>query len=336
MIIGLIEHHRGKVNELSLEMLTLGRQLAERLQLPLHVVAIGAALRQAQGALVEPLSAYGVSTAHLIEHERLDEYAPEAWAQGVVELIGALKPQAVLAAASERGHEVMAHVAARAQLPLAANCTEIQPGDPYLVTRLRWGGSLLEEARLDGATKLLTVAPHAVPAEPCPRVEGFSGALTINVVRPELGDKDLRVRVTRRIESAPGAVSLAEARLVVGGGRGVGSAEGFKELEELAGLLGGVVGGSRVATSLGWRAHADQVGQTGTRIAPELYIACGISGAIQHMVGCKSAKQILVINTDRDAPIIAKADYAVIGDLHQIIPALSAAIRKAKGIRSRE
>lgn len=331
MIIGLIEHHRGKVNELSLEMLTMGRQLAERLQLPLHVVAIGIEMR----ALVEPLagavSAYGVSTAHLIEHERLDEYAPEAWAQGVVELIGALKPQAVLAAASERGHEVMAHVAARAQLPLAANCTEIQPGDPTIVTRLRWGGSLLEEARLDGATKLLTVAPHAVPAEPRPEpVEGFSGALKINTIRPELSDKDLRVRVTRRIESAAGAVSLAEARLVVGGGRGVGSAEGFKELEELAGLLGGVVGGSRVATSLGWRAHADQVGQTGTRIAPELYIACGISGAIQHMVGCKSAKQILVINIDREAPIVAKADYAVIGDLHQIIPALSAAVRKVK------
>jgi electron transfer flavoprotein alpha subunit len=110
----------------------------------------------------------------------------------------------------------------------------------------------------------------------------------------------------------------------------VGSAEGFRLLEELAALLDGAVGGSRVVTSLGWRPHADQVGQTGTRIAPDLYIACGISGAIQHMVGCKGAKRLLVINTDRDAPIVGKADYAVIGDLHQVLPALSAAIRQAR------
>jgi electron transfer flavoprotein alpha subunit len=110
----------------------------------------------------------------------------------------------------------------------------------------------------------------------------------------------------------------------------VGGADGFRALEELAGLLGGAVGGSRVATSLGWRPHADQVGQTGTRIAPELYIACGISGAIQHMVGCKSAKHILAINSDPEAPIIARADYAILGDLHQVVPALSAAIRQAR------
>ncbi len=116
--------------------------------------------------------------------------------------------------------------------------------------------------------------------------------------------------------------------MVVGGGRGVGSAEGFKSLEELADLLGGAVGCSRAVTSLGWRAHADQVGQTGTRIAPDLYIACGISGAIQHMVGCKSAKHILAINTDPEAPIMFKADYAVIGDVNKILPAINAEVRK--------
>ena len=152
--------------------------------------------------------------------------------------------------------------------------------------------------------------------------------LTIHTFTPNLTDNDFRVRITSRVESSTGKVSLAEAHVVVGGGRGVGSAEGFKSLMELADLLGGAVGCSRAVTSLGWRAHSDQVGQTGTRIAPDIYIACGISGAIQHMVGCKSAKHILAINTDAEAPIMLKADYAVIGDVAQVIPAINAEIRK--------
>ena len=115
---------------------------------------------------------------------------------------------------------------------------------------------------------------------------------------------------------------------MVGGGRGVGSKEGFELLEELADLLGGAVGGSRVVTNLGWRPHSDQVGQTGARIAPDLYIACGVSGAIQHIVGCKAAKRILVINKDQNAPIVTRADWAVIGDLHEIVPAIVAELRK--------
>ncbi len=321
MIFGLVEHDRGRLDERSLEMLTLGRRLAQRLGVHLHAVLVGADSRP----LAARLSAYGVSTAHLVDHERLGDYAPGAWARSIVEIIEAERPQAVLAAGTDRGNEVMAHVAARTGLPMAANCVEVQPGEPYLVTRLRWGGSLLEEARLTGAVKLLTVAPHAVPAEEVPA----AGEVVIDGIAPALTEADLRVRVTERIESSRGTVSLADARVVVGGGRGVGSADGFKALEELARLLGGVVGCSRVVTSQGWRPHADQVGQTGTRIAPELYIACGVSGAIQHMVGCKGAKRILAINTDPEAPVVAKADYAIIGDLHAVIPALAAEIRNA-------
>ena len=322
MILGLIEHDRGKLNDLSLEMLTVGRRLAVRLNAPLHAILIGEVAR----LLADRLKAYGVSTVHLAQHDRLDDYAPEAWAQSVVELVTAVKPEVVMAAGSDRGNEVMAHVAARANLPMAANCAEVQPGDPYLVTRVRWGGSLLEEARLIGTVKLLTVAPHAVAAE-----EALAtGELAITAFTPALADKDFRVRVTGRVEAAAGKVSLAEAKVVVGGGRGVGSAEGFKALEELAELLGGAVGCSRAVTSLGWRPHAEQVGQTGTRIAPEIYVACGVSGAIQHMVGARGAKRILAINTDPEAPIVAQADYAVIGDLREVVPALSAEIRKVK------
>ena len=145
---------------------------------------------------------------------------------------------------------------------------------------------------------------------------------------PALGDEHFVVRVIRREEPSAGTVRLDTARVVVGGGRGVGSKEGFEPLEELANLLGGAVGGSRVVTNLGWRPHSDQVGQTGARIAPDLYIACGVSGAIQHIVGCKAAKHILAINTDAEAPIMGVADYAVIGDLHTVVPAISAEIRR--------
>jgi electron transfer flavoprotein alpha subunit len=262
-----------------------------------------------------------VAQAHKVEAVSVaGEYAPEAWARAIVEL----EPDVAVAAGTDRGHEVMAHVAARLDAPLAANCVDVRvDGDSFLLTRQRWGGSLLEEARLSGTPKLLTVAPHAVAADGAPA--------DVKELTPSL-DEGVRVRVTRRDEPEAGTVRLDTARVVVGGGRGVGSAEGFAVLEELASLLGGAVGGSRVVTNLGWRPHADQVGQTGARIAPELYIACGISGAIQHIVGCKAAKRILVVNKDKDAPIVARADYAVIGDLHEILPALVAELQKASAV----
>jgi electron transfer flavoprotein alpha subunit len=144
---------------------------------------------------------------------------------------------------------------------------------------------------------------------------------------PTLDPKDQRVCISAREETASEGVNLKTASVVVGGGRGVGGAEGFQLLEELAGLLGAAVGGSRVVTNNGWRPHSDQIGLTGNRIAPHLYIACGISGAIQHLVGCKGAKHVLVINKDREAPFFRRADYGVVGDLHEILPALIEAIR---------
>jgi electron transfer flavoprotein alpha subunit len=139
------------------------------------------------------------------------------------------------------------------------------------------------------------------------------------------------IAVVERVTAATEGVSLTDAKVVVSGGRGVGSAEGFAPLEELADLLHGAVGCSRAVTSAGWRPHTDQVGQTGTKVAPDIYIACGISGATQHMAGCKGAKKLLAINPDAEASIFANADYAVIGDLHEIVPAISAEIRKTRG-----
>jgi electron transfer flavoprotein alpha subunit len=245
-------------------------------------------------------------------------YAPDALAAAIAQQ----DPTAVFAAGTERGNEVMARVAARMRLPFAANCIAVTPGDPVMVTRLRWGGSLLEEARLHTARPLITVAPHTVRPDDGPAPD------EIAVDRPD--DREFLVQVREHIQPSDGGVSLAEARVIVSGGRGVGSKEGFAILEELAGLLGAAVGCSRAVTSAGWRPHSDQVGQTGTKVSPEVYIACGISGATQHMAGLKGAKRILAINSDPQAPLMMNADYTVTGDLKEIVPAISAEIRKRR------
>jgi electron transfer flavoprotein alpha subunit len=314
VVLALIEHEAGAVDELSLQALALARGLGE----PVEALLVGSA--DAAGEL----GAHGVATVHAAEDERLAAYAPLAWARCVADLVERLEPSAVVAAGTNRGNEVLAHVAARLDLPFAANCVQVGDGS---LTRVRWGGSLLEEARLHGSPALMTVAPHMVAAATvngadAPAVETFS---------PALEDADLIVQVSEHVETVTTGVSLAEAKVIVSGGRGVGSAEGFAILEELAELLDAAVGCSRVVTSAGWRPHTDQVGQTGTKVSPDLYIACGISGATQHIAGCKGAKKILAINSDAEAPILASADYAVIGDLTEIVPAITAELRKGGG-----
>jgi electron transfer flavoprotein alpha subunit len=239
-------------------------------------------------------------------------YQPSAWARA----LAAQEADAVVAAGSDRGNELLAHVGAILDVPFAANVTAI---DGDVVTRQRWGGSLVEEARLHGSPQLLTVAPHTQPAAELGDVETLTAS------------DDGSPKVLERVEESSGGVSLRDAKVVVSGGRGVGSAEAFSIIEELAGLLGGAVGCSRVVTSAGWRPHTDQVGQTGTKISADLYVACGISGATQHIAGAKGAKRMLAINTDPEAPIFAVADYAVIGDLHEVVPAISAELRKVRG-----
>jgi electron transfer flavoprotein alpha subunit len=316
MILVLVEHDAGAVDELSLQALALARGLGE----PVEALLVGS------GEAAGGLGAHGVGTVHVAEDERLAAYAPAAWARCVTDLLDRLDPSAVVAAGTNRGNEVLAHVAARLDLPFAANCTQVAAGSPLTLTRVRWGGSLLEEAALHGSPALLSVAPHMVAAAT------VNGAVTpaTESFAPALEDADLLVQVAEHVETVTSGISLAEAKVIVSGGRGVGSAEGFGILEELAGLLDAAVGCSRVVTSAGWRPHTDQVGQTGTKVSPDLYIACGISGATQHIAGCKGAKKILAINSDAEAPILASADYAVIGDLTEIVPAITAELRKAR------
>ncbi len=263
-------------------------------------------------------------TVHSLRMDAVTPFAPDAIATILQRAADDLKPAAVFAAGTDRGNDVMARLAARTGLPFAANVVAAEPGDPVKVTRQRWGGSLLESATLRGSRTLVTVAPYSV------RITEGAAPAEVDASRylQELDPRDMLVQVREHIDPPGGGVSLAEAKVVVSGGRGVGSKEGFAIIEELAGLLGARVGCSRVVTSAGWRPHTDQVGQTGTKISPDLYIACGISGATQHMAGCKGAKKILAINADPEAPIMSLADYSVVGDLKEVVPAISAEIRK--------
>jgi electron transfer flavoprotein alpha subunit len=310
-VLVLAELDADGLADASLRAVSLARELGG----PVAVAVFGSA----SGDAVATLADYGVSGIYEIS---LDGYAPQAWGRALARLASEIGASAVLAAGTDHGNEVLAHVGAITGLPMAANVVSVSPGEPLSLTRQRWAGLLLEDALLEAPVALLTVATDAVPATPA---EVASEPVT-HSVQPEVRKADLQVRAEESATGAGGA-SLATARVVVGGGRGVGSADGFAPLEELAALLGGVVGVSRVVTSEGWRPHTMQVGQTGTKITPELYLACGISGAIQHIAGCSSAKHIIAINTDPGAPILSRADYALIGDLHKVIPALVEAVK---------
>jgi electron transfer flavoprotein alpha subunit len=354
-VLCLAEYDDTGVADASLRALTMARDLAESAGGELAAVlfaapdpAIPAAATPAQASpgraspgaaalgpdpdaglpegLASRLGEFGVATVWVVRAGA--GYAPAAWARGLAELAVARAAAAVVAAATDRGGEVLAHLGALTGQPVAASCVSARFVSPGLceLTRHRWAGSLLEDATLEASLALLTVAADAVPARPAGPLAGVA----VQAFCPDLADGDLQVHAVESAEPSAG-VSLATARVVVGGGRGVGGPEGFGVLEELAGLLGGTVGVSRVVTSQGWRPHRQQVGQTGTKITPELYLACGISGAIQHMAGCQGARHIVAVNTDPDAPIIARADYAVIGDLSQVLPALVAAIRARSG-----
>ncbi len=317
-IVALIEHDRGEAADVSFQALAFAQSLGAT---AIHAVVVGALSSE----LTAALGANGATAICHIDGDLTVDYDPEVWGEALAAAVAQVNPQAVVGLATDRSGEVLAHAAAIADAPLAANVTAVTAGaDEWAVTRIRWGGALIEEASLNAPVRYLTAAPHVF----MPQAGG--GTAAVVAVAPIWSATAGRTQIVDRITLASG-ITLTTAAVVISGGRGVGSPEGFTKLDELAGLISGAVGCSRVVTNAGWRPHSDQVGQTGKRIAPELYIACGISGATQHWVGMMASKKVLAINTDRDANMVNKADYAVIGDLHEILPAISAEIRRRKG-----
>lgn len=316
-VLVIADHDRGVLDATSLQAVTAARALDPQVD----VIVTG----PEAPSLAGELAAYGASTVHVATGDAFADYAPQAVARAAVELVGSLSPKAVVSVGTPRGNEVLAHVAAILDVPFAAECAQITLGSgSHDIVRNRWGGNVLETSKVHSDLLVASYTAHTVKAEPA------AGAGAVVEFAPALSPADTVVRVVDRAGEAASGVGLAEARVIVSGGRGVGGPEGFVPLDELAELLGGAVGCSRVVTSNGWRPHSEQVGQTGTKVAPDLYIAAGISGATQHIAGMRTSKTIVAINTDKDAPIMGYAHYAIVGDVSTILPALVAATRAAK------
>ena len=323
MILVFVETAAEGATEVSLETVTFARSLAERTGGPVHAVVVGALPEK----LADELGAYGVAEVHHATGDAFSAYAGAAWAAAVQSVAAETAADAVLAAGTPRGMEVLAHLGARLDVAMAANVVGIGATDPLVVTRQVQGGAVLEEMRLPDRPAVLTVAGHAVEAT----AAATPGDAVVREHSPEVAAADLLARVVSTEPAGPDeSGALTSARVVVGAGRGAGGVDGFDGVIELAELLDGALGVSRVVTSLGWRPHHEQIGQTGSRIAPEVYIPCGISGAIQHWAGCSSSKTILAVNTDENAPMVTKATYAVIGDMAEVVPAINAEIRKRR------
>ena len=325
MILTYVETSADGVNEVSLETVSFARELAAAGGgVAIDAVVVGPL---PEGAAAE-LAAYGVRTIHHADADDFSRFSGAATATAVIAAREAAGSVVVMAGGTNRGNEVAARVATRLDVAMAANVVSFGGLSPFVVTRQVVGGSALEELKLSRRPAVFTVAGHAVDPTPAPA----PATGTVQPLTVALSPEDLAVRVVS-VEAATDddSGSLKSARIVVGAGRGAGGPDGFKGVIELADLLGGSLGVSRVVTSLGWRPHHEQVGQTGSRIAPEVYLPCGISGAIQHWAGCASSKVIVAINTDAEAPMMTKATYAVVGDMHEIVPAINEEIRRRRG-----
>jgi len=315
-VLVLVETDDDGVTEVSREALTFARDLGE-----VHALVVG----DGPAGLVEQLGAYGVSGVRHADGEAFTSYAAAAWAAAVV--AAADDVSVVTAAGTGRGNEVLAHVACRLGTAMAANVVAVDGTEPLVVSRQVLGGAALEQLPLTDGVAVFSVAGHACDPRPAD-VNTSPEVVPLDVA---VSESDLRARVVRTEPGEPDeSGSLKSARVVIGAGRGAGGPDGFKDLLELTDLLDGALGVSRVVTSLGWRPHHEQVGQTGSRVSPDLYVACGISGAIQHWSGMSSSKTILAINNDPDAPMVTKAHYAVIGDLHEIVPAINEEVRRRR------
>jgi electron transfer flavoprotein alpha subunit len=322
MILTLVETDlEGSAVEVSLEAVTFARDLAAAGNgIPVDAVVFG----DVSDDLRAELAAYGVRTVHRVGGEGVAAYSGAGWASAILKVREAAGSVVVMAAGTDRGNELMAHVAARSGASMAANVLSFSGLAPFVVTRQVVGGAAMEEMNLHQRPAVFTIAGHAVEAKPA----DAEGAAEVVEHAPDIAPEDLVARVVSTEQpQADESGALSSAKIVVGAGRGVGGPDRFGDVLELTELLGGALGVSRVVTSAGWRPHHEQVGQTGSRISPEVYIPCGISGAIQHWAGCSSAKTIIAINSDAESPMVTRATYAVIGDLHEIVPAINEELR---------
>jgi electron transfer flavoprotein alpha subunit len=318
----LAEMGEGSARRVSFELMSKAAELAAALNLLPVAVVLGG-----DEAAAHMMGAYGAQKVYVAQDERFAAYHATPISATMSALIAAKQPAAVFFPATALGKDVVARVAARGRLGMLADCVAVSVKDGALVaTEAAFGGSLMVDCVCSSATPhLLSFLPNAFAATK------REGPLPVVEQVPVVFEAKTAVRIVERVASAKHAVSLDEASVIVAGGRGLGSPDKFALLEDLANVLGAAVGASRAAVDAGWRPYSEQVGQTGKTVKPNVYIACGISGAIQHKVGMQTAEHIIAINKDADAPIFSFADLCVVGDIFEIVPRLTAELRTRKG-----
>ncbi len=314
-ILVLADHADGVVKKVTLELLTLAASVGEP-----SAVVVGAGADKAVATLAE----HGAAKVYVADAPELDEYLVAPKVAVLAKVVADVAPAAVLIASSAEGKEVAGRLAVRLDSGVITDAVGLAAD--LSATQSIFGGSVIVTAKVGSGVPVITVRPNSSP------VEAAAAAGERVDVAVELGDADKGAKVTGSVEQESDArPDLAEAAVVVSGGRGVGSGDNFAIIEALADTLGAAVGASRAATDAGWYPHQFQVGQTGKTVSPQLYIANGISGAIQHRAGMQTSKTIVVVNKDPEAPIFELADYGIVGDLFTVVPQLTDEIKKRKG-----
>jgi len=316
------EHREGELRKISFELVSEGKRLADKMGQPVTAILLGSNIKEKASMLGK----YGADKVIVADDNRLATYTTDAYVSVIAQLAQAHEPAIILLGASVQGKDLSGRLAARLGVGMAQDCVAFSLDNSNLVAKrpIYAGKAYATVTFKDSSPQIATARPNVFELnEP-----DESRSVEITDAEFSLDDSQIKTKVVEFIQEARGKVDLTEAERIVSGGRGMKGPENYNVLEELADLIGATVGASRSAVDAGWRPHSDQVGQTGKVVSPNLYIACGISGAIQHLAGMSTSKYIVAINKDPDAPIFQKADYGVVGDLFDIVPALTEEIKK--------
>lgn len=320
------EQRNGKLMGTAFELLGEGRKLADKLGVELSALLLGSNV----AGLTDELIHYGADRVILADHPELKLYTTDGYTKVIADLVNSKKPEIILIGATNIGRDLGPRIAARLDTGLTADCTKLEIDEEQMIllqTRPAFGGNIMATIITPKhRPQMSTVRPGVMKKmAPDSTRKGI-----VEKVEVALSKKDIRTIIKEVVKSAKQAVNLIDAEIIVSGGRGLGGPEGFKLIEELANELGGVVGSSRAAVDSGWISQDHQVGQTGKTVRPKIYIACGISGAIQHLAGMQSSDCIIAVNKNPDAPIFDVADYGIVGDLYKVIPMMVEEVRRVK------
>lgn len=309
------EQREGQLQKVSLELLGEGRKIADKLGVKLTALLLGNDIN----SLVDTLAKHGADEVLVADDKNLQHYTTEAYTKVICDLVNERKPGILFIGATFIGRDLGPRVAARLETGLTADCTslDVEVADgALLATRPAFGGNLMATiACPEHRPQMATVRPGVFA-----KVETDGTGCNVEKVEVKLADSDVRTKVVETVKSVKDIIDISEAKIIVAGGRGMGSKENFALVEQLAKAFGGAVAGSRAAVEKGWIDNAYQVGQTGKTVKPSIYVACGISGAIQHVAGMQDSDMIIAINKDETAPIMQVADYAIVGDVAKVIP----------------